>query len=115
TPGGNGSARDGNVPVRSSAPAPAEAGTDPLPEDDGVEPDGSGIRAGARGLQANFQGGVFGEVRTVSDLGGVDFQADYNMAVEIIEASWGWMVLLGLLVAHSIISGLDRGGSGLDG
>jgi hypothetical protein len=41
-------------------------------------------------------------------LGGVDFQADYNMAVEVIRASWAWMVLLGLLVAYSIISGLDR-------
>ena len=115
-PVGNGPDRDGNVPVRSSAPTSVvEAGTEPLSEDDGVGPDGSGIRAGARGLQASFQGGVFGEVRTVSDLSGVDFQADYNMAVEIIEASWGWMILLGLLVAHSIISGLDRGGNGLDG
>jgi len=50
----------------------------------------------------------------VSDLNGVDFQAKYNMAVEIIEASWGWMVLLGLLVAYSIISGLDRPGSDPD-
>jgi hypothetical protein len=49
----------------------------------------------------------------VSALNRVDFQADYNMAVEIIEASWGWMILLGLLVAHSIISGLDRRGRGL--
>jgi hypothetical protein len=38
----------------------------------------------------------------------VDFQADYNMAVEIIEASWGWIVLLSLVVAFSILSGLDR-------
>jgi len=44
----------------------------------------------------------------VSSLSGVDFRADYNMAVEVIEASWGWMVLLGLVVAYSIISGLDR-------
>jgi hypothetical protein len=38
----------------------------------------------------------------------VDLQADYNMAVEIIEASWGWIALLGLVVAYSILSGLDR-------
>jgi hypothetical protein len=62
----------------------------------------------ARGLQANFQGDVFGEVRGVSYVNGVDLQADYNMAVEIIEASWGWMALLGLVVAYSILSGLDR-------
>ena len=115
-PGGPGSDRGSDVPVPSTAPTSVvEVGTEPVPEDDGAAPDGSGIRAGARGLQANFQGGVFGEVRTVSDLNGVDFQAKYNMAVEIIEASWGWMVLLGLLVAYSIISGLDRRGSDLDG
>lgn len=75
---------------------------------DGTPPDGSGIRAAARGLQASFEGDLFGEVRTLTSLTGVDFQADYNMAVEIIEASWGWMVLLGLLIAFAILSGLDR-------
>jgi hypothetical protein len=71
-------------------------------------PSGNGIRAAARGIQADFQGDLYGEARTVSSLSGVDFRADYNMAVEVIEASWGWMVLLGLVVAYSIISGLDR-------
>jgi hypothetical protein len=71
-------------------------------------PSGSGIRAAARGIQADFQGDLYGEARTVSSLSGVDFRAEYNMAVEVIEASWGWMVLLGLVVAYSIISGLDR-------
>ena len=115
TPGGSGPERDSDVPVASTAATSAgEVGTEPVPEDDGARPDRSGIRAAALGLQANFQGGVYGEVRTVSDLNRVDFQANYNMAVEIIEASWGWMILLGLLVAHSIISGLDRRGSDLD-
>jgi hypothetical protein len=71
-------------------------------------PDGGGLRLAARGLQANFQGDLYGEVRGVTYLNGVDLQADYNMAVEIIEASWGWIVLLGLVVAYSILSGLDR-------
>jgi hypothetical protein len=71
-------------------------------------PSGNGIRAAARGIQADFRGDLYGEARTVSSLSGVDFRADYNMAVEVIEASWGWMVLLGLVVAYSIISGLDR-------
>jgi hypothetical protein len=62
----------------------------------------------ARGLQANFQGDVYGDIRGVTDLNGLDFQADYNMAVEIIEASWGWIALLGLVVAYSILTGLDR-------
>jgi hypothetical protein len=69
---------------------------------------GSGLRLAARGLQANFQGDVYGDIRGVTDLNGVDFQADYNMAVEIIEASWGWIALLGLVVAYSILTGLDR-------
>jgi hypothetical protein len=73
----------------------------------GSPPDGSGIRAAARGLQASFQGDLFGDGRTVS-VSGVDLQADYNMAVEVIEASWAWMVILGLLIAWSIVSGLDR-------
>jgi hypothetical protein len=30
------------------------------------------------------------------------------MAVEVIESSWAWIVLLGLVIAYSIISGLDR-------
>jgi hypothetical protein len=71
-------------------------------------PDGGGLRLAARGLQANFQGDLYGEVRGVTYLNGVDLQADYNMAVEIIEASWGWIVVLGLVVAYSILSGLDR-------
>ena len=71
-------------------------------------PGGSGIRAAARGLQANFQGDIYGDVRSVSALNGIDFQADFNLAVEVIEASWAWIVLLGLIIAYSIISGLDR-------
>ncbi len=74
----------------------------------GTVPDTTGIRASARGLQADFQGDLYGDVRTVSSLDGVDVQVDYNMAVEVIESSWAWMVLLGLLVAYSIITGLDR-------
>jgi hypothetical protein len=75
---------------------------------DGLPPIGSGIRAAARGLQANFQGDLFGEVRTVSALNGVDLQADYKMAVEVIKSSWAWMAILGLLIAWAIVTGLDR-------
>jgi hypothetical protein len=75
---------------------------------DAFAPGGSGIRAAARGLQANFQGDLYGDVRAVSALNGIDFQADFNMAVEVIEASWAWIVLLGLVIAYSIVSGLDR-------
>jgi hypothetical protein len=97
----------------SSGPGSGDGGPDGGDSDgdgsgDGVTPGGSGIRAATRGLQANFQGDLYGEVRSLSSLNGVDFQADYNMAVEVIEASWAWMVLLGLVVAYAIISGLDK-------
>jgi hypothetical protein len=82
--------------------------------DDATTIERSGIRATARGLQAGFQADLFGEVRSVAALGGVDFRADYNMAVEVIRATWAWVVLLGLLVAYSIISGLDRRRGDLD-
>jgi len=71
-------------------------------------PEGSGIRQTARGLQANFDGGLFGEVSAISPITGVDFQARFSMAVEIIEASWAWMVLLALVIAWSVVSGMDR-------
>ena len=77
-------------------------------------PVGSGIRAAATGLQANFQGDLFGEVRTISSLGGVDLQAEYTIAAEVIRSSWAWMVLLGLLIAWAIVSRLDRRRSDLE-
>jgi len=79
-----------------------------------LAPGGSGIRAAARGLQANFQGDLYGDVRSVSAVNGIDFQADFNLAVEVIEASWAWIVLLGLIIAYSIISGFDRRRPALD-
>ncbi|HEU5112641.1 MAG TPA: hypothetical protein VFU96_04940 [Acidimicrobiia bacterium] len=87
------------------------------PDDDAIDGEssaeafasgGSGIRAAARGLQANFQGDLYGEVRSVSALNGTDFRADFSLAVEVIEASWVWIVVLGLVIAYSILSGLDR-------
>jgi hypothetical protein len=71
-------------------------------------PDGSGIRESTRGLQANFDGSLYGEVSPISPLTGVDFQARFSMAVEIIEAGWAWIVLLALVIAWSIVSGMDR-------
>ena len=87
---------------------PGDGGSDGDGATEAFAPGGSGIRAAARGLQANFQGDLYGDVRSVSALSGIDFQADFNMAVEVIEASWAWIVLLGLIIAYSIVSGLDR-------
>jgi hypothetical protein len=47
-------------------------------------------------------------VRSASALNATDFRADFSLAVEVIEASWVWIVLLGLVIAYSIVSGLDR-------
>lgn len=70
---------------------------------------GGGIRQAARGVQADFDGALFGEVRTVDPaFTGVDVGVDFSMAVEVIESSWAWLVLLGLLIAWSAVSGLDR-------
>jgi hypothetical protein len=87
-----------------------EDGSDGL----GTSSGGSGIKAAARGVQANFQGDLFGDARTVSSLGGVDLQADYTIAAEVIRSSWAWMVLLGLVMAWAIVSRLDRNRPDLD-
>jgi len=117
-PGGTDS-RDSETPGSTTSTSSTtivveEAGGPGSGGDDATTLDRSGIRATARGLQASFEGDLFGEGRAVASLGGVDFQADYNMAVEVIRNSWAWMVLLGLLVAYSIISGLDRRRGDLD-
>jgi hypothetical protein len=109
---GNGDGPDGTTPtsttVVESVGAPESSGGG------GSGPDGGGIRAAARGLQANFQGDLYGEVRSLSSLNKVDFRADYNMAVEVIEASWVWIAVLGLVVAYAIVSGLDKRRGELD-
>ncbi len=98
-----------SIPSSTSGSSPQSETSEPGDEGgSGATPDGSGIRAAARGLQANFQGDLFGEARTVSSLGGVDLQAEYTIAAEVIRSSWAWMVLLGLVIAWAMVSGLDR-------
>ncbi|MEX1134013.1 MAG: hypothetical protein WED83_04125 [Acidimicrobiia bacterium] len=84
---------------------------DEVPPGSDGSPEGSGIRQTARGLQANFDPSLFGELTPISPITGVDFQARFSMAVEIIEASWAWMVLLALVIAWSIVSGMERRGN----
>ena len=83
-------------------------GDDEQPPGPGGPPDGSGIRQATRGLQANFDGSLFGQVTPISPITGVDFQARFTLAVEIIEASWVWIVLLALVISWSIVSGMER-------
>lgn len=77
-----------------------------IPE--GPPPD-SGIREAATGLQVDYSQGAFGELSMAEpEVLGVDFEADYTMAVELIESSWVWMLGLALLIATAIVSGMDR-------
>jgi hypothetical protein len=84
------------------------AAGDELPPGPGGPPEGSGLRQTARGLQADFDGGLFGQVNAISPITGVDFQARFSMAVEVIKASWVWFVLLALVISWSIVSGMER-------
>jgi hypothetical protein len=72
-------------------------------------PEGSGIRETPTGIQADFDSALFGDVEggTIS-ISSVDHQVDFRMAFELIKSSWVWLVVLALVVAWSIVSGLDR-------
>ena len=67
-----------------------------------------GIRQAGRGLQANFDPGLFGQVGVVSPITGVDLEARFSLAAEVIESTWVWMVLLATVIAWSIVSGMER-------
>ena len=72
-------------------------------------PEGSGIRETQTGIQADFDDALFGDIEggTIS-ISTVDHRVDYRMAFELIKSSWVWLVVLALVVAWSIVSGLDR-------
>ena len=76
---------------------------------------GGGIRQAGRGLQANFDSGLFGDVGDMSPITGVDLQARFSLAAEVIESTWVWMVLLAIVIAWSIVSGMERRRSQLPG
>jgi len=74
----------------------------------GPPPD-SGLRDTDRGLQANYSQDLFGAMDMgQTEVVGVEFDADYSMAVEVFSATWIWMVALLLIIATAIVSGLDR-------
>ena len=72
-------------------------------------PPGSGIREADTGMQADYDGDLFGtmEMEKPSVLG-IELSADYLIAVEVIEASWMWMLGLGLIIAWAIVSNVER-------
>lgn len=75
----------------------------------GPAPPQSGIRQVPLGLQANYATDKFGDVGTdLPGVLGVDVEANYSMAAEVIRSSWIWMVALTLIIATAIVTGLDR-------
>jgi hypothetical protein len=92
----------------STSEAVIVPGSDNDPGDSGTPPEGSGIRQSARGIQASFDGQLFGDMPPDGGISGVDHQAAYRMAAEVIEASWAWLVILALVLAWSIVSGLEK-------
>lgn len=72
-------------------------------------PDGSGIRDTPKGLQVAFESGLFGAVGAVGTyFVSAGHVADFRIVAETIGASWIWLVLLGVLIAWAIVSGLDQ-------
>lgn len=81
-------------------------------------PPGSGIREADTGMQADYESDLFGKVEMEKpSVMGVELSADYLIAVEVIEASWMWMLGLGLVIAWAIVSNVERKrpGKGLAG
>lgn len=84
------------------------AGEDP-PGGVGGPPEGSGIRETPVGLQVAFDGGLFGSIGPFgTHFAPVDHNVDFRIIAEAIGASWVWMILLGVLIAWALVSGLDR-------
>ncbi len=78
------------------------------PGGSGGGPGDGGLRDTGTGIQGNFQASLFGEMAPMTALEPADVVLDYKMAVEVIESSWGWMLLLGGVIAWSVVKGLDR-------
>lgn len=105
--GGTGSSTDGSTTstTEGSIATTGQEGTGAT-----VTPGaGDGLREAAFGIQAAFDGGRFGEVGGPSlEVMGISIEPNYSMAVEVIESSWVYLLVLILLIATAIVSGLDR-------
>ncbi len=68
-----------------------------------------GLREASIGIQAAFDGGRFGSLEGADfEVMGIDIAPNYTMAVEVIESSWVYLLVLIMLIAAAIVSGLDR-------
>ncbi|MGI9609051.1 MAG: hypothetical protein ACR2NL_02030 [Acidimicrobiia bacterium] len=81
-------------------------GGDDPPGEDPIRPFGSGIREPDRGIQASFDASLFGETGPL--VLATDHQADFRLVAELIESTWVWLVVLALVLAWAIVSGLER-------
>ena len=60
-------------------------------------------------MQADYESDLFGNMEMEKpSVMGVELSADYLIAVEVIEASWMWMLGLGLIIAWAIVSNVQR-------
>jgi hypothetical protein len=77
----------------------------------GRTPPSSGPRQAATGIQTGYQTGLFGSFGVNQpEVLGVELSADLRTAVEVIRASWIWMLALAAVVATLIVTGLDHRG-----
>lgn len=70
----------------------------------GGEPE-SGLRQTSVGIESDFEPGLFG---SMPDVLAFEIAPGYAIAVELIEASWYWVLALALLIAAALIKGIDR-------
>ena len=91
----------------TTTPDDGDNATGVIPNDG--PPPGTGIREAETGIQADYDRSLFGtmDMEKPSVLG-IELSADYLMAVEVIEASWTWMLGLGLIIAWAIVSNVER-------
>lgn len=72
-------------------------------------PRGSGLRNPDTGLQFDHEEGLMGAMEMEKpEVLGIDIDAEYSMAVELIESSWIWLVALLLVIVTAIVTGIDR-------
>ncbi len=76
-------------------------------------PPGGGIVRFRSGVQADYEANLFGDMEMEEPhVLGIDVMANYSLAVEVVEASWVWMLSLGLLITLAILTNVDRRRSG---
>lgn len=72
-------------------------------------PPGTGLREADMGIQADYDATIFGNMEMDEpQVLGFEVAAEYRLAAEAIEASWMWMLSLGVIVAWAIVSNMDR-------